>query len=214
MLRRHIDAAPTDRQRADLTLDLMKACDGWRADQRWLSMNVAASLTADLSVLQGSTWAQVADEGLAWSAFKPFVANDHTVHARSAPAGQQGPLPALATKGVQEAARRTVSRMTAACNEAADALTPLLGARAFQLKAEGEDLLRLRTAESDRRRAEPGGNQEQFRAGRIAGAERREAFAKRLIEARLDCLTLARDRLRESRPGFRTLIIRPALIAN
>ena len=214
MLRRHIDAAPTDRQRADLTLDLMKACDGWRADQRWLSMNVAASLSADLSVLQGSTWVPVADEGLAWSAFKPFVANDHTVHARSAPAGQQGPLPALATKGVQEAARRTVSRMTAACNEAADALTPLMGARAFQLRAEGEDLLRLRTAESDRRRAEPGGNQEQFRAGRIAGAERREAFAKRLIEARLDCLTLARDRLRESRPGFRTLIIRPTLIAN
>lgn len=208
-LRSYIDAAPTERQRADLTLDLMKACDGWRADQRWLSLNVTASLTADLSVFQNSTWMPVVDEGLVWSAFKPFVAGNHATIARSASAGRQGPLPEETAKGVQEAARRAWSRMKVMYNQAADALTPLMRAREFQLKTEGEDLLRLRAAESERRRNEPAGNQEHLRAGRIAGAERREEFAKRLIEARMDCLTLARDKLRHSRPTYRTLMIRP-----
>ena len=209
LLQNDIDAAPTDRQRADLTLDLMHACDGWRADQRWLSLNVAASLTADVSVFQDSVWTPVTDERLAWAAFKPFAPGNHTAHARSASAGHQGPPAAAAAKGVQDATLRSASRMAAMQNSAADALTPLMRDRVFQLKAEGEDLLRLRAAEIERRRNEPGGNQEQFRAGRIAGAERREAFAKRLIEARLDCLALAVDRLRDSRPTFRTLMIRP-----
>jgi ATP-dependent helicase HepA len=209
LLQRDIDAAPTDRQRADLTLDLIKACDGWRADQRWLSLNVAASLMADLSVFENSAWTPVVDDKLAWSAFKPFAEGNHTAHARSASAGQQGSPPPTAMKGVQDAARRSSSQIAATLNEAADALAPLMKARTFQLKAEGNDMLRLRAAEIERRRSEPGGNQEQFRAGRIAGAERREVFAKRLIEARMDCLTLARDRLRDSRPAFRTLMIRP-----
>ena len=212
LLRLHIDAAPTDRQRADLTLDLMKAHEGCRADQRWLSLNVAASLLADLSVFQNPTWTPVADEGLAWSAFKPFIAGNHTAHVRSTSGGESGAPPEMVVKGVQQAARRLLSRMGAYYNDAADALSPLLQARMFQIRAEGEDLLRLRAAQIERRRNESGGSQENLRAGRIAGAERREAFARQLIEARLGCITLARDRLRESKPTSRTLrtvMIRP-----
>jgi ATP-dependent helicase HepA len=212
LLRLHIDAAPTDRQRADLTLDLMKAHEGWRADQRWLSLNVAASLLADLSVFQNPTWTPVADEGLSWSAFKPFIAGNHSAHVRSTSGGESGAPPEMVVKGVQQAARRLLSRMVAYYNDAADALAPLLQARMFQIRAEGEDLLRLRAAQIERRRNESGGSQENLRAGRIAGAERREAFARQLIEARLGCITLARDRLRESKPTSRTLrtvMIRP-----
>jgi ATP-dependent helicase HepA len=209
LLRQDIDAAPTDRQRADLTLDLAKSYDGWRADQRWISLNVAASLVADLSVYENSVWTPVLDDQLIWAAFKPFVEGNHTVFARSSSAGQQGSPPPLVARAVQEAARRSASRTAATFNAAADALVPLLKARAFQLTAEGDDLMRLRALEVERRRGEPAGNQEQFRAGRIAGAERREAFAKKLIQARADCLMLARDRLRDSRPAFRTLLIRP-----
>ena len=209
-LQHYIHAAPTDRQRADLTMDLMAACDGWRADQRWLSLNVSACLTADVSVLQGSVWVPIPDGDLAWSAFKPFVAGDHTVHARSASARSQTRFPAVALKGFQEAARRVGSRTAKAYSEAADALTPLLRARKFQLAAEGEDLLRLRAAETERRRAEPGGNQEQFRAGRISAAERREAFTLRLIEERLNCLSMAYVNLGDIRPTYRTLMIQPA----
>lgn len=210
MLRRQIDVAPTDRQRADLTLDLLKACDAWRADQRWLGLNVAARLLADVSVLEGDRWSPVTDEAAAWSVFKPFVAGDHSGLARSALKGPQAPSPAITTRGVRDAAQRVVSRVAALNAEAADALTPLLRDRLLQLKAEGDDLLRLRAGETERRQAEPAGGQEQFRAGRIAAAERREAFARKLIEARVDCLELARDRLRDSRPAFRTLMIRPA----
>ena len=209
LLRRGIDAAPTDRQRADLTLDLMQACDGWRADQRWLSLNVAARLGADLSVLQDSTWTPVVDEYLTWSAFKPFAAGNHNTHARSALAGQQSPPRATAMKGADEAVERLGTRMRAKLNESADALSPLMLARTLQLRAEGDDLLRLRETEIERRRNEPAGNQEQLRVGRISAAERRSEFAKRLIEARMDCLTLAKDRLRDSCPIFRTLMIRP-----
>jgi ATP-dependent helicase HepA len=212
VLQRDIDGAPTDRQRADLTLDLIKACDGWRADQRWLSLNVAAKLMADVSVFENSAWTPVVDDNLTWSAFKPFAAGNHNAHVRSAPAGQQGPLPPNTVNGVQDAARRSTFRMAAAFNSAADGLAPLMKARSFQLDAEGNDVLRLRQAEIERRQSEPGGNQEQFRAGRIAAAERREVFAKKLIEARMDCLTLARDRLRDGRPAFRTLMIRPVPI--
>jgi hypothetical protein len=115
-------------------------------------------------------------------------------------------------KGVQQAARRLLSRMGAFYNDAADALSPLLQARMFQIRAEGEDLLRLRAAQIERRRNESGGSQENLRSGLIAGAERREAFARQLIEARLGCITRARDRLRESKPTSRTLrtvMIRP-----
>jgi hypothetical protein len=209
MLQRDIDSAPTERQRADLSLDLMKACDGWLADQRWLSLNVAASLDSDVCVLEDGAWAPVVDRGVAWAAFKPFATGNHTAHARSASAGQQGPPPPTTLKGVQDATRRSAFRMAAKYRAAADALSPLMKERAYQLKAEGDDMLRLRAAEVERRQNEPGGNQEQFRAGRIAAAERRAAFAQRLIDARMDCLTLALDRLRDSRPTFRTLMIRP-----
>jgi len=214
ILRKQIDAAPTPRQRADLTLDLLKAFEAWRADQRWLSLNVPARLLADVSVLEGERWAPVTDAAMAWAAFKPFVAEDRTGLARSAPKGPQAPSPVVISRGVREAAERVLSRVGELNADSADNIASLLQDRLTQLKAEGSDLLMLRAAETARRHAEPIVGLEQARSGRIAAAERREAFARTLVETRLDCLKLVQDRLRDSRPAFRTLVIQPAPTAN
>ena len=208
-LRRIAEEAPTEAQRATLLEDIERARDGWQADQRWFGQHAPAFLTVDASVLEDDVWRPL-EEHEAWNALRPFARGDHKVAARCTSAAPP-PLPAaLVNRALSPAVRRLAAKATDICERAAGAMAQPLTARVFQCGVESKDLSGLRGCEADRRRAESIAGQEQFREGRIAAAERRQAFAEQLGQARSDWLTLLPFQLRSVRPEFRTLLIQPA----
>ena len=204
--------APTEAQRAALLRDVMIAEDWRRTDERWVAQHLPPLLLSDVSVLEAEAWRPL-DEATAWSAFKPFLPGDHKIAARSAGATAQPPPGPTVNRGLTSAVRRLMVRVDGACAGLAGDLRPVLQDRLHQLAAEGRDLLDVRRLRLEQREADATPGQEHLRAGLIAGAERRLALTRTLIEDRTDALALAPDKLNPIRPTFRTLLIRPAALS-
>jgi hypothetical protein len=152
----------------------------------------------------------VLDAGLARAAFDPFAPEQRNVCARAAGLTTAPPPEGVVKSGLAAAANRLMGEFRRETDEAAARLEALLGERDYQLAAEREDTLALRQLEIERRRAEPVTAQENLRAGRVAAAERRHAFADLAYAARREGLSRIPARLRTARPEFRSLLIRPA----
>lgn len=204
-----IKEAPTDAQRARLTADLRIAREGWRADLRWAHQQAPARLLFDASAYDGRAW-EALDPELACAAFKPFALDQRNVCARAADLKTAPPPEAVVKSGLAAAVERLMADFTKGGDEAAKRIEALLGERDYQLAAEREDTLTLRQLEIERRQAEPVTAQENLRAGRVAAAERRHAFADLAFAARRDGLARIPGRVRGARPEFRSLLIRPA----
>lgn len=203
-----IKEAPTDAQRARLIADLRIAREGWRADLRWAGQQAPARLLIDASAHDGRAW-KALDPELACAAFKPFAPDQRNVCARAAGLPTATPPEEVVKSGLAAAAKRLMADFTQGSDEVAKRIEALLGERDYQLAAEHEDTLTLRKLEIERRQAEPVTVQENLRAGRVAAAERRHAFADLTFAARRDGLARIPGRVRGARPEFRSLLIRP-----
>lgn len=209
-----IEAAPTDAQRARLAADLRMAQEGWQADLRWVTQQAPARLLIDVSAYDGRTW-EVLDPDLTRAAFDPFAPGQRRVCARAAGLTTTAPPEAIVKAGLTSAAMRLMADFKQGCDEASKRVEALLGARDYQLAAEGEDTLVLRSLEIERRKAEPVTAQEPLRAGRVAAAERRREFAMKSFALRRSALSRIPTALRSAKPEFRSLLIRPApLVTN
>jgi ATP-dependent helicase HepA len=204
-----IEGAPTEAQRARLTADLDILREGWRADLRWARQQVPTRLLIDASAHDGRGW-EALDPDLARAAFDPFAPGQRTVCARAAGLTTAPPPEGVVKSGLAAAANRLMAEFRRATDEAAQRIEALLSERDYQLAAEREDRLALRHLEIERRKAEPVTAQENLRAGRVAAAERRHAFADLAYATRREALRRVPGQLRAARPEFRSLLIRPA----
>jgi hypothetical protein len=212
-MQRLIDGAPTSVQKAGLRLDLQRAAESWRADQRWIRSVFPSTLDARVSWLDGDKWTDL-DEQLEWEIFRPL-----------GPEGKLKPCPrsrvidAIAPPAIVRSGRNGHYRdMTHGIKKywgkPIHNFSDALEIRKSCVLIDGDDLVKSRNYEYENRLSEEGAfSQEQLWRGQVAAAERRLDMARLMIAQQVRCLDGIRENLDKIRfQKYWSIVVRPTSI--
>lgn len=198
-LRDMAQAAPTEAQKATLGADVQLAEDWWRSDQRWLRTMLPALLLCEVGSFKDGAWERIEGPGR-WDVLKPLYYGDEATVCGAERKWRPEISRTILAKGIAEQMSLLVRETTGSWGERLAKLQDELSGRMLQVRAESEDLVRLRRLELERREREMSGALDQLRRGLVAAAERRLAMAQKMADARAAWLSAIPEKARTAKP--------------
>ena len=207
-MQRIIDDAPTKKQVELLQQDLSRANELWRADQRWIRSFFCSSLDVRVSRLNTGNWQEI-DNHKKWDIFKPLGPDGEL---KPCPSSRKIDITAPTATGRKGHLISMIDELKATCQDSRRTFVGALEIRKECVKTEGNDLIRLRTEQYNRRMSEKDKfSKEQFWRGQVEAAERSLNMARLMLDRQIKYLEEIPERVLEPRPErYWSLLLKPA----